>query len=229
MNRSGNTVVIVPAYNESVSAAAVCNDLVDAGYQVVVVDDGSYDDTAAALHGLPVYLLKHEINLGQGAALQTGISFALTLNVDYFVTFDADGQHHSPDIIPMLQLLQEKQLAVIFGSRFLSDAVTNISVARKFILWVARYVNFLFTGLLLSDAHNGIRVFTREAATKIRLQENRMAHATEFLLEVKKHRLPYAEFPVTVKYTRYSKRKGQKLFHGFKILQDLILYKIFKR
>lgn len=226
MNNS--VFIIIPAFNEADVIGEVIKELLPLGYAIVVVDDGSSDNTRQVVQALPVYYLRHRINFGQGAAIQTGISFALKKGADIFVTFDADGQHNPADIAPMIDKLVSGQLDMVFGSRFLPPVTTQMSFSRKAILGFARYLNFLLTGILLSDAHNGLRVFNRKAASSIHILENGMAHATELLILVKKHGLSYGEAPVQVNYTPYSKGKGQKNSHSFKVLQDILLYKIFK-
>lgn len=223
-----NIYIIVPVFNEAEVIATTVSDLLMKGFTIVVVDDASSDNTAEIIKSLPVYYLKHNINLGQGAALQTGITFAQDKGADIFVTFDADGQHRSADIKPMIDKLVTEELDIIFGSRFLGKNISGGLVSRKLVLHFARYFNFLLTGILLTDAHNGLRVFNRKTATAIRILENRMAHATEFLIIVKKHKLKYGEEAVYINYTPYSRKKGQKNLHGFKIIQDILLYKFFK-
>ena len=167
------------------------------------------------------------MNMGQGAALQTGISLALKKDAEYLVTFDADGQHDVSDIDGMLHKLKEEHFDIVLGSRFLPGAGGNISAGRKLFLKAACYLNYLFTGILLSDAHNGLRIMNRHAAESIHLKENRMAHATEILKEIKKHGLKFGEFPVQIHYSGYSKKKGQSLLNSVRIFFDLVLNKIF--
>lgn len=223
-----NVFIIIPAYNENTIIESVIKNLLPFKYSIVVVDDGSAKSLAPLINQLPVYFIRHKINLGQGAALQTGIDFALARKVSYIVTFDADGQHQASDIDKLLQVLGSDKADIVSGSRFLKGAAQHMSFMRRQLLQIARYVNFIFTGLLLTDAHNGLRAMTREAAQKIQLQENGMAHATEILHQVKKKKLKHKEVPVDIHYTEYSKKKGQTLFSGFRIFFDLLLNKIFK-
>jgi polyprenyl-phospho-N-acetylgalactosaminyl synthase len=220
--------VILPVLNEGAVISRIIEELVKYNYTIVLVDDGSTEDIFSAIKGLPVYYLKHRFNMGQGAALQTGISFALRKGAATFVTFDADGQHDAADIDKMIRQMEEKKADIIFGSRFMSVTPSRITFLRKFLLHFARFLNYLFSGILLSDAHNGLRVFNRKAASSFDILENRMAHATELLIQVKRNRLRYEEFPVHISYTPYSRKKGQKFSHSFKVLQDIILYKLFK-
>lgn len=219
--------ILVPVFNEGAVLRTVVDELVSQDYSVVVIDDGSSVLVKNTLQNVPVYLLRHTINLGQGAALQTGLDFALAQDASIVVTFDADGQHCVEDIKRMVDTLQEKKVDVVLGSRFI-HANSNVPAKRKFLLQVARFVNFFFTGMLLTDAHNGLRAFTKKAAEKIKLQENRMAHATEVISVIKKNKFRIAEVPVTIHYTDYSKQKGQKLPDAFRVLFELFLNKLFR-
>jgi polyprenyl-phospho-N-acetylgalactosaminyl synthase len=219
--------VIIPAYNEGAIIHSVLQKVLPYGYSVVVVDDGSRQDLYAAVKDLPIHFLRHRVNLGQGAALQTGIEYALAKGAEYIVTFDGDGQHEAGDIPKFIDALASGNGDIILGSRFMEEAVHNMSARRRRTLQAARYINYLFTGLLLSDAHNGFRAMNRKAAGSIRIHENRMAHATEILAQVKHQRLRYRELPVHVQYTAYSRAKGQTVWSSFRILFDLLLAKLF--
>ncbi len=223
-----NVFVIIPAYNENAVIQSVIQELLVLNYNIVVVDDGSAKSLYCLLNKMTVYYIRHKINLGQGAALQTGIDFALSKQAKYIVTFDADGQHQPNDIERLLQALIYNKADIVSGSRFLEGSSHNMSFERKKLLQIARYINFAFTGLLLTDAHNGLRAMTREAAQKIQLQENGMAHATEILRQIKKKKLKHKEVPVTIHYSDYSTKKGQTLISSFRIFFDLLLNKIFK-
>ena len=231
MNRKTNDTkkifVIVPTYNENNVLGEVVAQLVNNDYTVVVVDDGSITAPSEQVKNLPVHLLTHQQNLGQGAALETGTNYAVQQGADYIVHFDADGQHNSGDIPALMNPLTTNKADIVFGSRFLTNK-SNISFGKQLLLQLARYINFLFTGILLTDAHNGLRALTAAAAEKIHLTENRMAHASEILFLVKKHRLRFTEIPVTIKYTAYSKKKGQSAWNSIRIFFDLLLHKLFE-
>ena len=202
--------------------------VLEKGYSVVVVDDCSKDGSKKQLAGLPVHYLRHRINMGQGAALQTGIDFAKRKGAKYFVTFDADGQHDSNDIEGMIDLIEKEKSDIVFGSRFLAGSKTNVSGSRTFVLNVARYVNYLVSGILLSDAYNGLRLFDRKAAEKIRLTENKMAHATQIQVQAAKNKLQYSEYANSILYNEYTTGKGLRNWDGIKIFFEILLYKIFK-
>lgn len=199
------------------------------GYSLIIVDDGStVSPIIEAKNNLNFYYLRHKVNLGQGAALQTGIDFALTQNPSFIVTFDADGQHSADDITKLLEPLQNNEADITLGSRFLKPGMHNTPAGRKLLIKTARWVNYLFTGLFLTDAHNGLRAMTAKAARDFDIRENRMAHATEILFFIRKNKLRYKEVPVTISYSDYSRKKGQSAFNSIRIFFDLVLHKLFE-
>lgn len=221
--------VIVPAYNEQAMLRSTISSLLTTGYTIVVIDDGSSTDQSALLTGLPIHFLRHRMNLGQGAALQTGNNYALQQGARIIVHFDSDGQHQTSDIDQLLVPILSNEFDVTLGSRFLiKHQPTTISFFRKSVLHAARYLNYFLTGLLLSDAHNGLRAMNRSAAQQLVLNENRMAHASEILFLLKKNKLRFKEVPVTINYTHYSKQKGQSSWNSIRIFFDLLLHKLFE-
>lgn len=227
MNR--DVFVIIPTFNEGRVIRESLIPLQKLGYSIVVVDDGSADDTWPALAEIPVYSLRHNINLGQGAALQTGMTFALRRGARYIVHFDADGQHRAEDIASLLEPLRDGEADVVLGSRFLrvedSDAVPPL---RRALLRGGVWVNAFLTGVKLTDAHNGFRAFTAEAASQLNLQENRFAHASEILSQIHRRKLRYVERPTSIVYTEYSRAKGQSSWNAIKIVIDMVLRRIFR-
>lgn len=214
--------LIIPAYNEAAVIGRVVADVVRRGYNVAVIDDGSTDETGrrAGAAGAGAIVVTHPINLGQGAALQTGIQFALRQGADTIVTFDADGQHRPADIDGLIDALATNDADFALGSRFLGGAVA-MPPSRRILLMAATWFTRLTTGLNVSDTHNGLRAMTRRGADRIKLRQNRMAHASEFLDEIARSGLRYVEVPVTIEYSRYSLAKGQKLSDSLRILVDL--------
>jgi len=219
--------VVIPAYNEGQVITDVIKSVRARFADVVVIDDRSTDDTFdAALHGGAV-VVRHPINMGQGAALQTGIRFALSRGAEYIVTFDGDGQHRVDDITMLIETQQRTAADVVIGSRFLGST-ENMPSFRKIILKLAVCFMRLTSGINLTDAHNGLRLFTRHAARKIEIKQNRMAHASELIGQIQHLGLSVVEAPVTIVYTEYSLRKGQKLGNAFNILAELFVAKLNK-
>ncbi len=216
--------IIIPAFNEGNVLRNTVQELLPSGAQVVVVDDGSDASPWPLLQDLPIHFLRHPVNLGQGAALQTGMDYARRLGANAVIHFDADGQHDASAIPEMLAALASADL--VLGSRFLREEdARQIPAGRRMLLRLARVINFLFTGVWLTDAHNGFRALNRHALETIRLSENRMAHATEILSRARQAKLRIREVPVSIRYTDYSRGKGQKWYQSLNILIDLILNK----
>ena len=213
--------VICAAYNEAAMIGRVVSELRRAGYRTVVVDDGSADATGPIAAAAGAHVVTHPLNLGQGAALQTGIDYALSRGAEVLVTFDADGQHRVADIRRLVEALARERAAFALGSRFLGEA-QDLPPLRRLILRAATVFTRLTTGLRLTDSHNGLRALTRQGAAAIRLRQNRMAHASEILAEIARSRLPYVEVPVSIEYTAYSLAKGQRLSDSVLILLDLL-------
>ena len=220
--------VIVPAYNEDAVLRSTVLELRGCGYSVVVVDDGSASPASECLEGLSVHCLRHEINLGQGAALQTGSDFALSRGAQIIVHFDADGQHGAAMVERLIQPILVGKCEVTLGSRFLNSGDRDaVPLVKRLLLKAGVCVSWAFTGLWLSDTHNGLRALSRNAAGKIVLKENRFAHATEILDLIRKSKLSYCEIPVSIRYTEYSLKKGQSIFNSCNIVIDLLLRRLF--
>jgi glycosyltransferase involved in cell wall biosynthesis len=222
-----NVWVICAAYNEATTIGRVVTELASAGHQAIVVDDGSGDGTRHIAAAAGAHVVAHPINLGQGAALQTGIDYALAQGADILVTFDADGQHRVSDIPRLLDALRRERADFALGSRFLGQTY-NLPTLRRWLLQAATVFTRLTTGLCLTDSHNGLRALTRTGAAAIRLRQNRMAHASEILAEIARSGLRYVEVPVTIEYTAYSLAKGQRIGDSVTILLDLFAQELYR-
>ncbi len=219
------TIAVIPAYNEERTIADVVMEVQKYVNEVVVVDDGSTDHTMehAKKAGAIVYF--HFINRGQGAALETGKRIALLREADIIITYDADGQFVAEEIVSVVKPVAEGRADVVLGARF---GKSDIPPVKRFFLKGATIFTRLTSGLNLSDTHNGFRAFSREAAKKITIEQNRMAHASEILEKIGRHSLRYEEVPVTVKYFSPQVRRGQRLPDYLRILFDLFLGKSIK-
>jgi glycosyltransferase involved in cell wall biosynthesis len=213
---------VVPAYNEAQVLGESVRALTAADLRVVVVDDGSTDETAAVARAAGATVLRHAINRGQGAALQTGIAYALRRGAEQIVTFDADGQHGVEAVPELLQPLLDGRADVVLGSRFL-DGQTRVPMLRRLTLKAALVFTRAMTGLRITDTHNGLRALTRRAAECIALRQDRMAHASEILDQIAAARLRYVEVPVHIRYSDYSRRKGQGSLGAFRVALDYLL------
>lgn len=222
-SRERDAWIVVPIFNEAEVIGPVIEELTEHFAHVVCVDDGSSDESAELARQAGARVLQHPMNLGQGAALQTGFDYVLSHpGATHAITFDADGQHLVSDALEMLELAKRKRISAVFGSRFL-DKKSKPGLKKQIVLKLAVLFTRVFTGLRLTDAHNGLRVLSRETLEKIRLEQNGMSHATEIVHQIAQYRLSWREYPVEILYTEYSRRKGQSLLNSINILIDLIV------
>lgn len=220
--------IVIAAFNEGKSIANVVKSLRDADYHnVVVVDDGSKDETFEVASKAGAHALRHVINRGQGAALKTGIDYAIREGAEAIVTFDADGQHRVEDLPAMIGPVLKGEVDVTLGSRFIGKK-SDIPFVRKIFLKGGVLMIWLLYGVKLTDAHNGFRCLSRKAAQSIDIKADRMEHASEIIDEIKKKRLSYREIPVVILYTDYSKARGQSSWNAFRILYKMILHKFLR-
>ena len=216
---------VVPIYNEKQErVTSVLKDLEKFVDEIIVVDDGSEENVKCQMSNVKCYLLRHKINRGQGAALETGTEYALEQGADIIVHFDGDGQFIAQEIESMTTPIIKDEVDITLGSRFIKDINSKIPfLKRVIILPVAKIINYLFTGLKLTDAHCGFRAMNRKAAEFLKVEQDRMSHATEIVAKIKKNNLRYREMPVTVIYHQF----GQGVGGGIKIMRDLLFSKFF--
>jgi glycosyltransferase involved in cell wall biosynthesis len=221
-------IAIIPAYNEEKNIGEAVKDVKAYVSEVVVIDDGSADATGEVAGSSGAYVLTHKINRGQGAALRTGIDFALNyLNANIVVHYDADGQHLASEIDEVTKPIILGAADVVLGSRFLNKK-SKVPFLRKIVLRGGVVFTRLTSGLKITDTHNGFRAFSRSAAYKIDITQDRMAHASEIFDEIARHKLRFCEVPVTIGYTKKSRAKGQSSFNSFRIVFDYFLGRLFK-
>lgn len=223
-------LIIVPAYNEGPVIvqtlkslrSTLKKDLVVA--DILVVDDGSSDNTGRISMPHVDYLLTHAQNCGLGASLATGIEFAKRGGYDYCVTFDSDGQHDAGDISKTLAKL-ESGYDVVIGSRF-AGTHSGMPFFRRIILFVGNFITFLFFGVWTSDSQSGFRGLSKRAIQNIQIKSNRMEVSSEFFGEIHRLSLRMCEIPIHISYTEYSLGKGQKNTASMGVLIKL-MYKVF--
>jgi len=211
---------VIPAYNEEKNIGAIINQVRPLVDNLVMIDDGSTDKTADFFEPGAV-LLKHIVNRGQGAALRTGTEYSLNHGADIIVHFDADGQFSAPDIERLVEPIKNGEAQVVFGSRFLnSEYSTDMPFFKKyFIMPLAKAVNKLFFNINLTDPQSGFRAMSVEAARKINWRQDRMAHCSEIMFEVKKNNFKVKEIPIKVIYHNF----GQSFLGGLNILKELFI------
>ena len=215
--------LVVPCFNEGTVIEDVLRSARENFPNIVAVDDGSVDSSAAAIHASGAHLVRHPVNLGQGAAIQTGVEYARAQpGARYFVTFDADGQHQVKDVEAMVERLRTEPLDIVVGTRFGRPRAADDQVPpfKRFALRVIVMLSPRTRRLGLTDAHNGLRAFGRRVAEELNLRMNGMSHASEFVALMDSHGWRVAEQPVDILYTEYSMSKGQSLLNGINILSD---------
>lgn len=215
--------IVIPAFNEASIIGDVISDVRSVFPNVVCVDDGSRDDTADLAFAAGAHVVPHPVNLGQGAAIQTGVEYARSRpGARVFATFDADGQHQVKDVMRMIDRLDTDDVDLVVGTRF-AGTVTHVPPIKRVILRAAAFLSPQSRSLGLTDAHNGLRVFNRTVADALNLTMNGMSHAGEFIALAAEHQWRVAEEPVEILYTDYSKSKGQPLLNGVNIVFDGLL------
>lgn len=223
-NSYDDTWIVIPAFGEASVIADVVSDVRTVFDHVVCVDDGSRDDTAERAWRAGAHVVRHPVNLGQGAAIQTGVEYARSQpGARVFATFDADGQHRVKDVIRMIDRLVREDLDIVVGTRFAGTVPKNMPPLKRLALPVIAKLSRTSRKLGLTDAHNGLRVFNRTVADGLNLTQNGMAHASEIVVLVIENDWRIAEEPVEILYTEYSMSKGQPLVNGVNIIFDGLL------
>lgn len=221
--RNRDVWLIVPCFNEGTVIEDVLRSARGTFPNIVGVDDGSVDSSAASIHRAGAHLVRHPVNLGQGAAIQTGVEYAREQpGARYFVTFDADGQHQVKDVLAMVRRLRGEPVDIVVGTRFGRPRGEDdqVPLIKRLVLRTVVMLSPRTRRLGLTDAHNGLRVFNRRVAEDLNLRMNGMSHASEFVELMDSHRWRVAEQPVDILYTEYSMSKGQSLLNGINILSD---------
>ena len=224
MSGFSDTWLIVPCYNEGTVIFDVLTNARETFPNIVGVNDGSADDSAAQIRAAGAHLVDHPVNLGQGAAIQTGVEYARAQpGAKYFVTFDADGQHQVKDVMRMIERLRTEPLDIIVGTRFAGQENSQVPWIKRAVLKTVVMLSPRTKKLGLTDAHNGLRAFNRRVAEEMNIRMNGMSHASEIVTMMDKLNWRVAEEPVDILYTEYSMSKGQSLFNGVNILSDSLI------
>ena len=213
--------IVVPAFREASVIGEVVADIRSTFEHVVCVDDGSRDETAVNALAAGAHVVKHPVNLGQGAAIQTGVEYARAQpGAHIFATFDADGQHRVKDVAAMVDRLRSGDVDIVVGTRFAGQSATQVPAVKRVVLRAAALLSPSIRKLGLTDAHNGLRVFNKTVADGLNITMNGMSHASEIITLIIENQWRVAEEPVEILYTDYSLSKGQPLLNGVNILFD---------
>lgn len=220
-------VAVIPAYNEESRVGLAVRDALAYVPQVVVVDDCSQDKTGEMATAAGAIVLRHLLNRGQGAALQTATDYALKhLGADVIVHFDADGQMQGADIETLITPILRGEADIVLGSRFLGKQAENMPRFRRFVLQCGVVFTAVMSGIRVTDSQNGFRALSRQAAEELRISLDRMAHASEILDLIKVKSLRYQERPVTISYSVATLKKSPSTWRAFGIAKDLLKKKL---
>lgn len=221
-------LIVIPAYNEEKNIQAVIEDLRRHGYnKILVIDDGSDDQTYNIANRLDVYLARHALNIGVGNASATGFEIARMLNSEILVTFDGDGQHDAADIAKLIDPIRQDQVDVVIGSRMLTKS--DMPLRRVLYNKIANIITFILYGFSVSDTQSGLKAFNRKAYNLIEIETSGMEFCSEIIYKIKQENLRFKEIQVRTIYTDYSLSKGQNFLLGIKTLFRLILSRFSRR
>lgn len=217
-----NVYIVIPAKDEAKRIGGVLHHILDAGFSnIVVVDDGSADNTSEISESFGVSVVRHLINLGAGAATQTGIEFAVNKGADVIVTIDADHQHLPSDIKGLVDKLVDNNVDIVIGSRFLNKD-NDIPASRVLYNKIANVLTFLITGIRVTDSQSGMKALSADFAKKSKLYFNGFEFSVEMIRNIKVHDATVLESPIKVIYTEDTMNKGQNLLTGIKMLAKLL-------
>ncbi len=213
-----NISIVVPAYNEGERLKKTLADLAATGLNIIVVNDGSTDNTDEIAQEYPIHYISHPVNCGQGAALKTGTEYATQLGSDIIAHFDADGQHRIEDLLKLIDTLKEDKFDIVLGSRFI-EKNTEFPMSKKVILNIAKIFTRTLVGLDFTDPQSGLRAFKTKILEQLDWHKTDFLHCTEILSLIAKNKLRHKEIPIIVKYDNGLKKEVHpKVSMGFRIL-----------
>jgi UDP-N-acetylglucosamine---dolichyl-phosphate N-acetylglucosaminyltransferase len=216
-------IIVIPAYNEARTIAEVVGGATKFADRVIVVDDGSRDETGRLAKQAGALVVRHAVNRGVGAAIGTGIEAAVRLGADAVVTMDADGQHRAEDAGRVFDRLAKGDVEFVMGSRMKKgDEPGNMPFHRVLFNTVGNLLTFLLFGVWVTDSQCGLRGLSHGAARTIELRTSGMESISEFIKEMKDKHWRHDEVAIKAIYTDYSMSKGQNLFLGIKVALKLI-------
>lgn len=211
--------IVIPAKDEAPRIGGVLSRIQSLGFQnVIIVNDGSSDNTAAIAKEFDnTTILNHKLNLGAGAATQTGINYALKKGAEIIVTLDADHQHKPEDIYALIETLKNKDLDVVIGSRFLEPS-NEIPFLRIVYNKIGNIINYLFTGLMVTDSQSGMKAFHARFARQFEIQSSGFEFCIEIIQHIRRAKASWGEIPIQVTYTKETQEKGQNLGNGIMMM-----------
>jgi len=218
------TFVVLPAYNEATRIQPVLESIAEKGYNMIIVNDGSSDNTLDVIkqskrkYPNQIHIFSLMINRGVGVATQTGFDAVFKFNPKYVVSMDSDGQHSAEDLDNVITPLVTGQAQAVIGVRPLKD----MPFTRNFANAVMNLLTRLFYGVNVSDSQTGFRAITIEALRKIEINARGYLISSEFIREVNDNKIPFVEVPIKTIYTPETQAKGTNVTEAFKILLQMI-------
>jgi len=229
MANNNELCIVIPTYNPQRILLTICTQIADMGYQLIIVDDGSNEKSEPIfdlLSAQSIDLVRIHENIGQGGAIEQGIKHGLRGTAQFFMTFDSDGQHPIDSISELLATIKSSNNDIVLGSRFLrKEDRAGMPLTKKLVLRLGVLFNYIISGMRLTDAHNGMRIFTRKVAETIEFKEKRMAHASEILWIIKRNNFSYTEHPIKVTYDidGPSQKASNAVGIGLRLLRRILL------
>lgn len=221
MEKITNICILIPAYNEEKLLVQVIEGLDIFFENILVVNDGSRDQTKTLLRSLNVDSIHHVMNIGQGGAIGTGLRYIDLKGFDGVITFDADGQHNPEDAYKIALKLLNSDFDIIFGSRFMGKA-ENIPKLKKILLKIAIFFTNRVFNLSLTDTHNGLKAIKSTAIPKLLFSNYGYSFETEIAAITSACNFNYSEHPITITYTQHSIKNGQKITNAMILMEDML-------
>ncbi len=218
-------VIVMPAFNEENMVGRVIKAVKKRGFNnIIVVDDGSKDNTTEVSLNAGADVVVHPLNRGLGAALGTGIQEGVTRGYDIIVTFDSDGQHHPDDIEKVISPIAKMRADAVIGTRLKNPR--GMPIIRRIGNWGFNVITYMLFGVWTTDSQSGFRAFSKKGASVIDIKSNRMEVSSEIIKEIGRNKLKFREVPIRAIYTDYSMSRGQSSLNAFRILAKLILRRL---
>jgi dolichol-phosphate mannosyltransferase len=215
-------IAAMPAYNEAHAIADVINGCKKYVDKVVVVDDGSTDNTVDIAESLGAYVVRHDVNMGYGAALRNCFVTARKLGANSMVIIDSDGQHDPSEIPKLLEPLNDG-FDLVIGSRFINGNGKNVPIYRKFGMKVLDVATYIAGGLNVTDSQSGFRAYGKKAIENINLNGTGMSAGSEILIQARDYKLKFTEVEIHCRYDLDDCSSEHPFIHG-----PRVLFRIFK-
>ncbi|MEK7153899.1 MAG: glycosyltransferase family 2 protein [Patescibacteria group bacterium] len=230
VKKSSRVCLIIPAYNEGSVIGGVVSKLKNtfksSGYthHIIVVDDGSKDNTAAEAAASGAQVISHILNSGSGGATATGLSYAQQKGYDIAATLDADGQHDPTDVLKGIRLMEEGGFELLIGSRLIKNE--GMSKTKRLGNKGLSLITYLLFGVNVTDSQSGLRIFSKKALNELKWKTSGYEFCSEMLWRAKQQKLRIGEYPIKAIYTDYSKAKGQNNWNALNIIKSLLRRRI---